>query len=307
MGTARYRRLIPLALSLAALGSASLSAVATAPAAGAAPAGASQQARHISRYVALGDSYAAGPFLPLQHGNPLGCARSDHNYPSLVAHELAVSDFVDVSCSAATTVDMTHPQTVPLGQNPPQFNALTRDTKLVTITISGNDIGFFEIATTCARLGVTDPLGNPCERTEGDTFSRRIDATAPKVAAVLDGIRKRAPKAAVALVSYLRILPHQIGCFPLDPFAIGDVPYLDNVQRELNGMLAAEAKHAHAIFVDSYTNSAGHDSCKLPGVRWVEPLTPIPPVAPLHPNATGMRAVASLVEGALGDTRHVDR
>lgn len=36
-------------------------------------------------YTALGDSYAAGPLIPNQSLNPLGCFRSDHNYAHLAA------------------------------------------------------------------------------------------------------------------------------------------------------------------------------------------------------------------------------
>jgi hypothetical protein len=35
-------------------------------------------------YVALGDSYTSAPLVPNQHGDPIDCGRSDHNYPSLV-------------------------------------------------------------------------------------------------------------------------------------------------------------------------------------------------------------------------------
>ncbi len=36
----------------------------------------------IQSYVALGDSYTSGPLIPQQQPNPLGCLRSDHDYPS---------------------------------------------------------------------------------------------------------------------------------------------------------------------------------------------------------------------------------
>ena len=52
------------------------------------------------RYVALGDSYSAGPLIPTTDLAG-GCARSDHNYPSLVARPLKVKTFVDVTCSGA--------------------------------------------------------------------------------------------------------------------------------------------------------------------------------------------------------------
>jgi hypothetical protein len=68
-------------------------------------------------YVALGDSYTAGPPIPVQETTPLGCLRSDHNYPYLVAAALGVVEFRDPSCSGAETEDMTQPQGVTPGPN----------------------------------------------------------------------------------------------------------------------------------------------------------------------------------------------
>jgi hypothetical protein len=110
-------------------------------------------------YVALGDSYTAGPLIPLQETNPLGCLRSDHNYPHLVAAALGVVEFRDPSCSGAETDDMTQPQGVTPGPNPPQFDSLAHNTGLVTLGIGGNDIGFSEVAESCASL---TPTGHPC-------------------------------------------------------------------------------------------------------------------------------------------------
>jgi len=249
-------------------------------------------------YVALGDSYAAGPLIPLQRTDPVGCLRSTNNYPALLAAILQIRDYTDVSCSGATTVNMTTPQAVTLGTNPPQFSALRPDTDLVTLTISGNDIGFGDILATCTRLSARDPLGKPCERqaTAGgtDRYAQRIVATAPKVAQVLEGIRARSPRATVLLVGYLRILPPTLGCYPVFPIARGDVPYLDGVEQRLTAMLADQAGHHGAVFVDSYAGSLGHDACQLPGVKWVEGTAPTSPAAPVHPNLIGMHAVTSL-------------
>src|SRR5438309_8894878 len=92
-------------------------------------------------YVALGDSYAAGPFIPVQQ--PLyGCLKSDHNYAHLAAPSIGMT-LRDATCSGADTGDMTSAQGVwPDGPNPPQFDSLDIDTKVVSITIGGNDIGF---------------------------------------------------------------------------------------------------------------------------------------------------------------------
>ncbi len=245
-----------------------------------------------SRYVALGDSFTAGPLIPNQHGSPIGCLRSDRNYPSLLAGRLHPATFVDVSCSGADTTDMTAAQGVTLGTNPPQFDALTADTTLVTLGIGGNDIGYTGIFETCAELSFSNPFGSPCKRHFGSQLDQRIADTAPKVAAVLRGIHERAPQARVLVVGYLRLLPSGSGCWPLVPVASGDVPYLDAVERTFNAMLADRANGGDADFVDAYQGGNGHDMCAAPSAKWVEGLLPTQPAAPIHPNAAGMSVVA---------------
>lgn len=245
-------------------------------------------------YVALGDSYAAGPLIPLPHGEPFGCFRSTRNYPSMIADRLDVDSFTDVTCSGAVTEDMTAPQEVFLGSNPPQFRALQPGTDLVTVTIGGNDLGFAEIVTTCATLSFTDPLGAPCKEHTADDYPKRIDDVAAEVGAVLEGIHERAPDATVVLVGYLKILPDSGGCFPIVPIARGDVPYLDGLEQELTQALAEQADKHGALFVNSYAHSEGHDVCQPPAQKWVEGFVPTRPAFPVHPNASGMRAVAKL-------------
>src|SRR5580693_8984475 len=70
-------------------------------------------------YVSLGDSYTAGPLIPDATGNPLGCLRSTSNYPSDVAAAIGATSFTDMSCSGATSSDLTKSQSVTLGTNPP--------------------------------------------------------------------------------------------------------------------------------------------------------------------------------------------
>jgi len=255
------------------------------------------------RYVALGDSYASGPLIPNQRTDPIGCFRSDHNYAALVATALGATDFVDVTCGGATTSDMTQPQDISGGTAPPQFDALTADTSLVTITISGNDIGFTDILTTCASESVSNPVGHPCQDrfTSGgtDELAGRIATAGAKVAAVLRGIGERAPNAELVVVGYLRILPDSNGCWPVVPIAWGDVPYLNAVEASLNAMLRDHTAAVGGTFVNP--DATGHDSCQSPANKWVEGIVPTSLAAPVHPNAAGMAAVAQLVLGALND------
>lgn len=251
-------------------------------------------------YVALGDSYTAGPLIPHHTGHPALCLRSDHNYPSLVADRIDAASFTDASCSGATTDDMTSAQNLGAGANAPQFDALKPDTTLVTLGIGGNDIGFGSIVVTCGTLSVGDPGGAPCKKkyTAGgsDQIADAIADTGPKITRALAGIRKRSPHARVVVVGYPRILPATgPGCWPLVPIAAGDVRYLAKEEKRLNGMLADRAHDAGAAYAVNY--KAGHDLCEAPSDKWVEGVIPTMPAAPIHPNADGMRAVA----GAVGD------
>jgi hypothetical protein len=251
-------------------------------------------------YVSLGDSYTAGPFIPVQIP-PFGCLKSDHNYSHLAAPDLKQKAFRDPSCSGAETEDMTQPQGVdPDGPNPPQFDSLDSNTRIVSIGIGGNDIGFSEIAKSCST---TDPNSHPCQDkyvvNGHDEISERIAQTAPKVGAVLQGIHSRSPKAAVYVVNYLPIFPETgPGCWPQIPVAYADVPYLRAKQKELNQMLADQAAANSATLVDAYSAGIGHDACQPPLIRWVEPAAPASPAAPLHPNLFGMQATARVLVAA---------
>ena len=255
--------------------------------------------------MALGDSYTAGPLVPNQTGSPAGCLRSTHSYPFLVAAGSGAATFTDVSCQGATTADMTHAQSVPLGTNPPQDKALSAVTTLVTLQIGGNNIGFSDIIIHCTTLSLTDPFGSPCKDyyTSGgtDRLRAKISAAAPKVAADLRGIHADAPNARVLLVGYPVILPNSgDGCWPVVPIAFGDVPYLRGVEKALNSMLASVAAANNATFVDTYTPSIGHDVCQAPGTKWLEGLIPTSPAVPFHPNMLGEQAMARQVLASVG-------
>ncbi|GAA2486959.1 SGNH/GDSL hydrolase family protein [Streptomyces longisporus] len=247
-----------------------------------------------TRYVSLGDSYTAGPLIPQQVD--ANCARSDHNYPSIVAAARKATAFKDVSCSGATTDNMWKAQ----GTNEPQLDALNRDTGLVTVQIGGNDIGFSSIIGTCARLSSQDPTGDPCRRyyaSSGiDQLTVAIARTAPKIDAVLRAVHARAPHARVLVVGYPDLLPDDgSGCYPAVPFAAEDFAYLRDTGKRLNLMLRLVAEWDRAGYVDTYGPTVGHDMCKAPDVRWIEPLQPASPAAPAHPNAKGEEAMARAV------------
>ncbi|MEV7039515.1 SGNH/GDSL hydrolase family protein [Amycolatopsis sp. NPDC051061] len=252
------------------------------------------------RYVALGDSYTASPRTGKNVGAPPGCDRSDDNYPRLVSADLKPAEFADVSCSGATTANMAGAQKTGNGSNPPQLDAVTAKTTLVTLGIGGNDIGFLSLASSCATAHRS---GSPCKDklTAGghDQLSERIDATAPKVGAVLDRIHKQAPKAKVVVVGYPSVLPDGDGCWPVLPIGSGDVAYFRGALGKLNKMLEDQADGHEAGYADTATPGKGHDVCTASDTRWVEGVIPTLHGTALHPNARGEQGMADAVLGAL--------
>jgi len=253
-----------------------------------------------ANYTALGDSYAAGPLIP-NPVLPLGCLKSSNNYAHLAAPGIGLT-LRDASCSGAETEDMTNPQNVePDGPNPPQFNSLDANTTVVSLTIGGNDIGFSEVAESCITA---NPFSHPCldKYNPGgvDQLKARIEATAPKVAAGLQGIHSRSPAAKIYVVNYPAIFPETgSGCWPQMPLGFQDVPYLRSTEQRLNSMLATQAAAIGATLVNWYSASIGHDACKGTSTRWVEPLVPTTLAAPIHPNKAGMVGGANVLLAAV--------
>ncbi|ADU47326.1 hypothetical protein Intca_0790 [Intrasporangium calvum DSM 43043] len=119
-------------------------------------------------YVALGDSYSAGeglsPYLPgtdqpsISEPNHNVCHRSDQAY-SYVLHDRYYTKPplpMFVACSGSITNDLFAPNNAVNmkldGSAPedPQLDAITSQTKLVTLTMGGNDVGFVDIVSACA-------------------------------------------------------------------------------------------------------------------------------------------------------------
>jgi hypothetical protein len=69
--------------------------------------GAAKTVGASKHYVALGDSYASGPGIPEQRADPVGCQRSTHNHPALLADAVRIRDYTDVNCGGARTDDLT--------------------------------------------------------------------------------------------------------------------------------------------------------------------------------------------------------
>jgi len=250
-------------------------------------------------YVALGDSYTSGPLVGNQQLSGLGCFRSDINYPKLAAKALGTT-VKDVSCSGASSIHVTAAQTVVGLPTPPQLDAVTANATRVSMGFGGNDIKFVEIITGCASLL---PFGSPCRNKHAsggvDALAARIDAAGPGVGQAIAAVKAKAPGVRIFVVGYPALLPESGSCWPQMPYTRSDVSYLRDVNKRLNAMLAGQAAAAGATYVDVYTPSIGHDACKSKTNRWVEPIVPGNPAAPVHPNAAGNAGMAQALVAAM--------
>ena len=136
-------------------------------------------------YVVLGDSFTSGPLITPQDRAVPGCLRSHANYPRS-------SHGPRSACVPRRQLQRRADQGHGPGSgrrsdpdNPPQLDSLNRATKVVTLGIGGNDIGFTDIAKKCGELGPAGSTGSPCRRfynqSGTDEIAARIAAMAPKL------------------------------------------------------------------------------------------------------------------------------
>jgi hypothetical protein len=244
------------------------------------------------KYVALGDSYTSGPFIPFVNLTSGACLRSSVNYPHLLATWLGSPDVTDVSCSAAETADMVSPQRTLTGAVPAQLDALSADTDLVTLGIGGNDFGLFgSITKTCPSLRESDPSGSPCRRyftIRGvDTAGRDAGRAGQRVGAVVAEIHQRSPHAKIYVLGYPRITTPNGSCAV--PFlASGDSRWANAVEARLNRSMSAAVYSSGGRYVDLYPSTRGHSACAR-DQAWINgPVTRPFQALAFHPFFAGM-------------------
>jgi GDSL-like Lipase/Acylhydrolase family len=238
-------------------------------------------------YVAIGDSYTSGPgILPYSPTAPANCGQSQLNYPHLVASALKLT-LTDVSCGGATTSDETESQ---FEGQPPQDNALSESTEVVTIGMGGNDKGLFgTLLNGCTQIDVIEgsTAKAPCKEKYESFVQATFAADKPIQEAALVHIKELAPHAKVFVVGYPEITPNHGHCAAF-PWHEADLSWFRNKVQKVGNKSIKEGAKAHgAIFVDTFKPSEGHNACQPVGTRWIEPLIGSLTGVPVHPNAIG--------------------
>ncbi|MCA1220151.1 ricin-type beta-trefoil lectin domain protein [Streptomyces sp. 8L] len=281
-------------LGLAAAGAA-LAAVALLPASSA-----SAAARHAAvasaglDYVAMGSSFASGPGIPPTEAGAGGaaCARSSNNYANVLARDIG-ANLTDASCSGATTANVLSESQA--GQ-PPQIDAVTPATQLVTVTIGGNDVDYLGSldAYSCQTSG-----GSACGSVDQNAINQTFPALAGRIENIVTAIHATAPQAHVLLVNYFTILPDSGTCQGV-PFTADQLAFEHSVASRLADATATAATATGATLVDLAAASHGHDACSAD--PWVETYTPAAGRSQYHPKEAGMNAAAALVDQTLAAT-----
>jgi lysophospholipase L1-like esterase len=251
-------------------------------------------------YVAMGDSVAAAPGVP-DPAPPTGCRKSTNNYPSVLARRLAATKFSDVTCSGATTENITsRAQQTKNGLIARQIDAVGATTDLITITIGANDVG---LATDAEGCKVTSPNPPPCTNEflvgDVDRISEVITSQLPVWSGLIDGVRAKAPNARIIVVGY-GIFVRPGGCFPGQPVLPRDSDYLQSKLNELDDRQQQLAASKGVDYFDTRPLSRGHDICASPSDRYIEGFVTAGSAVPLHPNAFGAAAVGNALAGYLG-------
>ena len=242
-------------------------------------------------YVALGDSFTAAG-LPPASGT---CRRSGQNYPHLLVSQNPQYVLVDVSCGGASSANMLETQQVEGDVQPPQLDAISDDTDLVTVGLGGNDFDVIsKFLFQCIELAGEDPTGDPCRTRNDGSVEGRMDKIRDNLAEVLEEVGDRAPDARVLMVGYPRLVPDEGECPRQVPLASGDVDYVREMLSLLVEAQEGAADDAGVEYVDVYGPSKGHDMCsKHP---WVNDVSDGPKGAyPFHPMPAHQRAVTDLI------------
>lgn len=247
-----------------------------------------------AHYVNMGSSFAAGVKTgPVPASSPARCFQSEANYARVLAAQLSLA-LTDVSCAGATSAHLLGAWNELLAQ----IDAVTPDTRLVTITVGGNDIAYVGnlTAASCQQgesihvSGMTLPCPPPFPVAEEayTTLERNLREIATQ-------IRARAPQARVVFIQYVALVP-ETQC-PQSRFTEAEAAALRATAARL-AEITARAAHAGGAEVLAMDRIArGHTPCDA--APWSVGLAADydeAQGAPWHPNRAGMEAIARALE-----------
>jgi len=240
------------------------------------------------RYVALGDSVAAGLGLPPAAGSDPACGVSTQAYPAQVAASLGMP-YQNLACSGATAGDLVTEQHLSGTSRDiePQLNmAFANGTpQLITITAGANDMYWQYFARQC----YISTCGTATDQAITSWFRA---VTAVKLGYALQSIQNRGGGSVprVVLTGYYQ--PLSAACAQqLPAITSAESAWLNSQLASLNQTISSvSAGFSFARY--AAVDFSGHELCTAQ--PWVQGINSN---APLHPTAAGQQAIAVAVLG----------
>jgi len=262
----RLRRIIAIAAAAAALLALQLGA---APAFAAAPA-------PVAKYVALGDSYAAGQGA----GAPLdSCLRTTLGYASQLGAVPRFNLLRLPACSGAT-IDQVSAQ---------QLSQVNQGTTLVTITAGANDLNIGGVYAACAP----DETSVACLQAIA-AATGAIPTINRKMAALVGAVHVRSPRATIVVTGYPE--PFSEAAAAVDRLAAVVNAASDALDAQL--LAAVQGEATSGVPVVFAPISFGAHAIGGGDVLWIG-ADPTDPVTFFHPNALGYTAYRDAILAAL--------
>ncbi|HEU0266843.1 MAG TPA: SGNH/GDSL hydrolase family protein [Candidatus Saccharimonadaceae bacterium] len=249
----------------------------------------------LPTYAAMGDSFSSGegnpPFEIGTDTSSDSCHRSPQAYPRLLELDssLNLGSTAFVACSGAMTSNVTG------GQNgePTQTSAITADTKVITITVGGDDIGFADYAAGC----YAGPCGPGTPSYSGIMAAAGSQALVTRLESTYEAILAKAtnPGVQIYVVDYPYIAPDGAGmCAGFDVSGAYSIESMLNLAIEQSVAEVGDSKlhyvntNAPGSPFDGRSLCSSNDS-DFNGLKY-------PFVYSLHPNAQGQQDYATVVK-----------
>lgn len=284
-----------------------------------------------AKYVAMGDSFSSGEGNPAYETgtNITGvneCHRSQQAWPRKLEFDssLNLGSTRFTACSGSVSDYIIDSFNTP-NSEPPQATYITTNTKLVTISIGGNDIGFPSVMSTCTMAADVDPSTSTVERQQIEhdecldalqdaDDTAKSSALQDKLEGVFSDIRSLgSSNLQVVVAGYPNLFPNYgdiVGsCVWGDgvPYTSGRAVASDEAQSarlvhdDLNATIQAAVDatgDSNIHFVNPTATFAGHELCRPD--PWLNNVTIDFNNSGLtsgtyHPNADGQSAYATAV------------
>ena len=297
--------------------------------------------KDFKNVVVLGDSYSSGegagdtarPYFREGNNQDIACHRTKNQYANWLFSPEQVRI---IACSGAVSRNVTQQ-----GQhNEPSQLAQLKDMlasgyrpDAIFLSITGNDIGFSDIATGCAQsalktvvadakdIATVQPLANPLASCAASKISGAaytavgalVDKVPDSVAAVLEStsqaFKNVAPTPPIIVLKYPELLAREpntplrcTGIQPVQLVTLGNAfRDFSSLQNRLNDKISAGVAAAAATGVPAYIAGtdtsipAGHNLCSAD--PWFVPVTAygvsVGSPEMMHPNVAGHKAIAA--------------